>query len=55
MAENNEAVMQAGDDAEFQGGQDEGSMAAPARQSHKNIRGRDYFSSNNMSNEENDK
>ena len=49
------AILQTGDDAEYLGGQDEGSKAAPARQSHKNIRGRDYFSNNNMSNEVNNK
>ena len=37
-------ILQAGDDAEYLGGQDEGGVSAPARQSHKNIRGREYFS-----------
>ena len=49
------AILQTGDDAEYLGGRDEGGKATPARQSHKNIRGRDYFSNNNMSNEENNK
>ena len=49
------AVLQTGDDAEYLGGQDESGVTATARQSHKNIRGRDYFSNNNKSNEENNK
>ena len=49
------AILQTGDDAEYLGGQDEAGVSATARQSHKNIRGRDYFSNNNKSNEENNK
>ena len=49
------AILQTGDDTEYLGGQDEAGVTATARQSHKNIRGRDYFSNNNKSNEENNK
>ena len=49
-------ILLAGDDAEYLGGQDEGCSSPPPLQSHKNIRGRDYFSNNNnKSNEENRK
>lgn len=49
-------ILLAGDDAEYIGGQGGGCPSPPPLKSHKNIRGRDYFSNNNnMSNEENRK
>ena len=49
------AVLQAGDDAEYLGGEGESGVPAPAIQRHKNIRGREYFSNNDKSNKENNR
>ena len=50
------AILQAGDDAEYLEERGETSDApAQPRQGHKNIRGREYFSNNNKSNEENNR
>lgn len=49
------AVLQAGDDAEYLGGEGESGVTAPAIQRHKNLRGREYFSNNDKSNEENNR
>ena len=49
------AILLVGDDAEYLGGQDGHTGTTAAPQIHKNIRGRDYFSNNNKSNEEKSK
>ena len=50
------AILLSGDDADFLEERDEAAdPPAKPRQGHKNIRGRDYFSNNNMSDKENKK